>query len=383
MDISGNGENKMKELKVVKFIKEHENWRELLIKEPYCLKIQESEEEGWENLVLLKYDQIHSDFSEEICKECRGLILEKGTWKVVRAAFWKFFNLGEKYADEIDWESASATSKEDGSLISLYSYDGVWRVASNGNMCAGWAPLDNGGYKTFRDLFEAAFEKYNVDVESLDPRYTYTFELCSPFNMIVCQYDEIQLFLTCVRNNETLEEVNVEIEGVPRPQFYALNSREEYEALVENLGENREGIVVKDKFNRRVKMKTLLYFQLHRIAENGKLSLERAVELIMANDTDEFLSYFPQYTGYMGKIKSSIENCFEVADYIDNWVYEWKLADYTEDPKARRAEFAKYVKDKPFTPLFFVAYDGRDVLEYVGTFNARKLINFFKLHDYE
>ena len=247
-------------LNIQKFCAENENWRELLKKAPYFLKIQESEEPGWENLVLFKYDQIHSDFSEPICRECRGLILEKGTWKVVRAAFWKFFNLGESNADEIDWDSATATSKEDGSLISLYNYDGVWRVASNGNMCADWAPLDNGGYKTFKDLFKAALEKYNVNVESLDPRYTYTFEICSPFNMIVCKYDEIQLFLTCVRNNETLEEVDVEIEGVPRPQFYALNSREEYEALVENLGENREGIVVKDKFNRRVKMKTLLYF---------------------------------------------------------------------------------------------------------------------------
>lgn len=373
----------MKELKIVKFIKENENWRELLKKEPYCLKIQESEEEGWENLVLFKYDQIHSDFSEEICKECRGLILEKGTWKVVRAAFWKFFNLGEKYADEIDWDSATATSKEDGSLISLYNYDGVWRVASNGNMCARWASLDSCGYKTFGDLFKAALERYNIDVESLNPKYTYTFELCSLANMIVCKYDGIQLFLTCVRNNETLEEVDVEIEGVPRPQFYALNSREEYEALVENLGENREGIVVKDKFNRRVKMKTLLYFQLHRMIGNGRLSLEQAVELIMANDTDEFLSYFPQYTEYIGKIKSSIENGFEVANYINEWVYEWKLTDDNEDPKAARAEFAKFVKDKPFAPLYFVAYDDRDVLEYVGTLNAKKLINFFKLHDYE
>lgn len=370
-------------LNIQKFCAENENWRKLLKKEPYCLKIQESEEEGWENLVLFKYDQIHSDFSEEICKECRGLILEKGTWKVVRAAFWKFFNLGEKYADEIDWASASATSKEDGSLISLYNYDGVWRVASNGNMCAGWAPLDNGGYKTFRDLFEVALEKYNVDVESLDPRYTYTFELCSGFNRIVVEYNEIQLFLTCVRNNETLEEVDVEIEGVPRPQFYALNSREEYEALVENLGENREGIVVKDKFNRRVKMKTLLYFQLHRMAGNGKLSLEQAVELIMANDTEEFLSYFDSYRPYIEKIKNAIEEGFATAAFVNELVYEWKSANTIEDPKAARAEFAKFAKDKSFTPLFFVAYDGRDVLEYVGTLNAKKLINFFKLHDYE
>ena len=101
-------------LNIQKFCAENENWRELLKEAPYFLKIQESEEPGWENLVLFKYDQIHSDFSEPICRECRGLVLEKGTWKVVRAAFWKFFNLGESNADEIDWDSATATSKEDG-----------------------------------------------------------------------------------------------------------------------------------------------------------------------------------------------------------------------------------------------------------------------------
>ena len=119
------------------------------------------------------------------------------------------------------------------------------------------------------------------------------------------------------------------------------------------------------------------------MAGNGNLSLEQAVELILANDTEEFLSYFPQYTEYMNKIKIAIEEGFATAKLVNEVVREWKLTNTIEDPKAARAEFAKFVKGKSFTPLFFVAYDDRDVIDYVKSLNAKKLINFFKLYDYE
>ena len=94
-------------LEIVKFIKEHDNWRELLSSDPYNLKI--AEDDGF---VILSYSQINSDFNEEICKEARGLILDmQNDFKVVRMAFKKFFNLGEGFASNIDWDSAVATEK--------------------------------------------------------------------------------------------------------------------------------------------------------------------------------------------------------------------------------------------------------------------------------
>src|SRR5574344_1742136 len=95
-------------LNLQKFIFAHENWRELLAAKPYCIKIVE---EG--NLVLFKYSQIDSDFFNPIVRECRGIILEKDTWRVVAYPFKKFFNFGEAYADKIDWESAVVETKED------------------------------------------------------------------------------------------------------------------------------------------------------------------------------------------------------------------------------------------------------------------------------
>ena len=59
-------------MKLLDFIKEHDNWKELLKEDPYFLDIKEEDD-----LTLLKYNQIKSDFSQDIVKECRGIILDK------------------------------------------------------------------------------------------------------------------------------------------------------------------------------------------------------------------------------------------------------------------------------------------------------------------
>lgn len=72
-------------LKTLKFIHQHPiNWRELLSQPPYSLTIKEDE-----NLILLKYNQINSDFNEEVCRECRGLILSTDTLEPVALSFEK------------------------------------------------------------------------------------------------------------------------------------------------------------------------------------------------------------------------------------------------------------------------------------------------------
>ena len=44
------------------------------------------------HLVLFKYDQIASDFSQQIVRECRGIVLDESNgWRVVSRAFDKFF----------------------------------------------------------------------------------------------------------------------------------------------------------------------------------------------------------------------------------------------------------------------------------------------------
>ena len=74
-------------IKIINFIREHDNWEELLSSPPYSLSIKRKD-----TRILFKYSQIDSDFSLEIVREARGLILEDKTWNVVCYPFKKFYN---------------------------------------------------------------------------------------------------------------------------------------------------------------------------------------------------------------------------------------------------------------------------------------------------
>jgi hypothetical protein len=69
-------------------------------------------------LVNFKYSQIDSPKLHPIVRECRGIVLEDGTWNLVAKAFNRFFNVGEDAEDfaKFDWTNFACTSKEDGCL---------------------------------------------------------------------------------------------------------------------------------------------------------------------------------------------------------------------------------------------------------------------------
>ena len=352
------------------YIRSHQNWKEELSAAPYNLKIQEKG-----NLVLFKYNQILSDFNEVICREARGLILERGTWDVVRVAFDKFFNLGESHASEIDWSTATATQKEDGSLMSLYFYGGKWNIASNGSIDAFDAELAGGQFRSFGMLFLHALLNSGINMGALNPEYTYTFELCSPYNKVVCTYEDITLYHTLTRSNKTLEEVEQDI-GVQKPRFYDLNSQEEYQALVDALPENTEGIVIKDGHGRRVKLKTPLYFELHHMINNGQVTLEKVVTLIRQNDYEEFLSYFGEWADYFTRVKEKMDKVAFICKEIGSVVSIWKDANKDKT----RKDFAEFAKAQEYPSLYFAAYDGR-LDEMVDRMTIKQFISTFKLEE--
>lgn len=364
-------------LAIQQFIKNNpNNWRELLSSAPYNLKIQEDD-----GFVLFKYNQISSDFNERICREARGLILDKqDNFKVVRKAFDKFFNLGEAYADKIDWGTASATSKEDGSLISLWYARDNWHISTNGTINAYNAELQSSAafpnIKNFGQLFEMAAKQIGFDWHNLDHNYTFTLELCSLANKIVLTYPEPTLFHILTIDNRTLEEVEMEI-GVQKPRQYNLNSEKDYCDLVAQMDETHEGIVVRDAAGHRVKIKTLTYFQLHKMANNGKITLENAIDLIKANDTDEFLAYFPENRDYFNKVKAAlgqIETAVNTIIFITEQTKE-NLERYFSKTNARK-EFAKTYSSFELKHLYFAAYDGKLVERY-SKMTTSQFIKFF------
>jgi len=369
-------------LKIQEFILAHDNWRELLADAPYNLKI--SEDDGF---VLFKYNQIASDFSQEICKEARGLILDtQDNFRVVRYAFKKFFNIDEGYAAHIDWNTAVATEKIDGSIMSVWYARGKWHLSTNSTIDAFKAELAGvGPYKTFGDLFESVLPLSTFAGNRYE-NICWTFELVSPYNKVVIDYPETKVYLLSVRFMNTLEELDYDQIsayaaklGVAYPQFYYMNDEAGFRKLVEDMPEGHEGIVVRDAAGNRVKIKTLLYFEMHKAKNNGVITLERIVDLIRANDHHEFLSYFPEYQSMFDDVKHQIDRAEGIEDKIRQDVALWKNKHpFEEGDRTARKWFAQDYSKNKYGALYFAEYDGR-LANAVESMETKKFISLFKI----
>lgn len=333
-------------MELLKLLKENSNWETLLTQKPYCIKIKR--DEGY---VILSYNQIESDFYNPIVRNCRGIILEENTLIPVCVPFYKFGNYGEGYVPNIDWSSAKTQEKVDGSLIKVWYHNGKWRVSTNGTINAYKCPLGlvdfaqlDCPYNTFGELFNIAKQNAKLDFDILDKNKTYMFELVSPYNKVVVNYENIEIYHIGTRDNNTYEEIEIDI-GVKKPKQYSLNTLEDCIKSANELSYNKEGYVVVDKYWNRVKIKSPAYVAVHHLKGNGEVNISSVIELLRKNEIGEFLNYFPEYTknveSIKGKINSIIEQLKNGLKEVNSKIYE------------TQKEFALEVKDRPFSAFYF------------------------------
>ena len=308
----------MKQLKLIEFIDTHSNWEELLTKEPYNLKITRDGDN-----IIFKYNQLSSDFSNEIVKESRGIILqqnEDGKFIPVCVPFFKFMNAEEPNSDlnKIDWKTASVQEKVDGSLIKVW-YDKKnykWMVSTNGIIDAFKAPLGIGGFETYGDLFKKAtgFNSFTLFTDILNENYTYMFELVSPYNRVVIEYNSIEIYFLGYRDNVTLKEYMPETYlalsyHYPIPERYELHTYEDVKNLANTLPWSQEGFVICDSNFNRVKVKSPEYVKAHFIRNNNVVTDEKLIEIILENEIDEFLIYAKDFEERLLYLKELKEKC--------------------------------------------------------------------------
>ena len=365
----------MSNLALIQFIKVHpNNWEALLKAKPYCLSIKHKED-----LTIFNYNQYNSDFSLDIVKEARGLIIQQSTLQPVRMAFRKFFNYGEENCDNIDWNTARVQEKIDGSLMSLYYWDGEWRLATNGMIDA--AEVDTNSFstgvvnnyaKTFAELFWKAYyagvERGNYPLNLLDKlskNRCYTFELCSRYNKVVVDWTYPQIFHTGTRDMLTLEEIEEDI-GIPKPKNYKMGSISEVVTAAQALPENNEGYVVVDAHWNRIKVKSPWYV-LHHHAETDNVGFKTLYNTYMAGagEVSEFLAYFPRFTEAIEKIGKAF------AGYTDELTMEWEDCLHNGGGALRGREFSELLHSKGYkhTDFLYKKHKNNDmnVFEYAKT----------------
>ena len=358
-------------MKLLDYIKSHNDWEELLSHDPYNLKI--SRDDGY---IMFKYDQIASDFSYEVVREARGIIFYEQTWDCVCHPFNKFGNYGESYCPNIDWNTASVQEKVDGSFIKVWYHNNEWHVSTNGTIDAFKANLnDNLKFKTFGDLFSAAinhyfqYENWN---EAVDPTCTYMFELVSPFNRVVIPYEKIDCYFLGWRDNRTDKELNPKdcflSDYFPIPKRYKLNTLTDVLNAANALPWDKEGYVVCDEYFNRVKIKSPQYVMAHYMRNNNVINEERLVQVVLDGEQAEFSIYASDYIDDLIQIETLMK---EIADSAVKQVKTIYGAQYEFE---NRGQYARDVLKTPnyMRDFLFHCFDDRIFWDYAKSWSAEK-----------
>jgi tRNA splicing ligase len=310
----------------------------------------------YDNLVLLKYSMIDSPMGDPLVQQCRGIILdEANNWNIVSYPYNKFFNHGEGHAADIDWSTARAYEKLDGSIMTMYYYDGQWHVASNGSPDAG-GDLPHNRNKTFKQMFWQTFAELGYKLpKAPNTNLCFMFELMTPENRVVIPHKTNKLVLHGVRSVEAkfsyreLDPIRVgKCFGFDSVKIHDLYGIDDVVEMAKTLnGMESEGFVVCDENFNRLKIKGKSYVAFHHL--KSSLSVTRLVEIVQSNDGSEFLRYFPEYHDEFWDIKDKFRLLCEEA--------EAEYAKY-KDIETQK-DFAIAVKDLPYAAAMFTTRAGK------------------------
>ena len=181
------------------------------------------------------------------------------------------------------------------------------------------------------------------------------------FTKLVVPYEEPKLYLLAIRNNITLEEFSREYLGIIAkqlfgdkisiPKSYICHNIKEIQNAANELtdkDENFEGFVLCDKNFNRIKIKSSLYTNLFFIRGEGVFSNKKILKLIMDEQDDDVIAYFPEYKEQFDKIRRGLSNLIQnMKNGIDE-IKKWKELD--------KKDFAAKIKDFKYKDILFKAY---------------------------
>ena len=323
--------------------KSYENLRKVFKNEPYNLKVKEDNDNN--NLYMLCYKRNNLNKDISFINECRGIILEKDTNKVVCYTLPKInkvnimdeeiinkINNSIKDNSEIennfDWNTIKVEESIDGSHIRLYYYGDKWCISTTRMVDASKSRWGN--RKSYYEMFMDAYnniknDKFNFD--NLDKEYCYGFVLQHPDNEIVVEYNRASLVHVVTRSlksNNYLEEVDMDI-GCVKPNKFDIDSytrllkicylEEEFET---------EGYIIKDKLNNRYKIKSKNYISYKELKGNYNDELFHFFILRKDSRVQEYLYKFPKnlnrynlFETYFRKMIKSIHT-----EYLNKYVFK-------------------------------------------------------------
>lgn len=340
-------------MQVIEFLKNNSKDFSKLT-ETFGIKVKEYHGPYKPSLYVLNYDQINSPKTDPVVQECRGLILDKEL-NIICRPFDRFFNYGEAGTDTYDFTGYTFHPKLDGSLIKVYHWYGMWRIATRGTAFAESPVGDHGiafeqlALKAFGCASLVEFNDKLLNELQFNVGMTYLFELTAPENRVVTPYTEASVTLLAVRENNTGKYFPTKYIG----SFGVFKHNKYEEGLTvsevvkkaDQLKNLEEGFVGYDKQGvPRIKVKSAAYVACHHIRGEG-LSVKRCCELVLTGEEEEYLTYFPEDRPIIAPYSEALANLLRQMESV------YKTHKDIEDQK----EFALTIKDYSFKSVLFTA----------------------------
>lgn len=274
--------------------------------------------------VILNYCQIESPKLDPIVRECRGLVLGPN-FELVAKGFDRFFNLGEApdLQSNFNWNSLFWTEeKVDGSIIFVYSYCG--KLCINTRNSFGEGQINDSEW-TWNKLVLSVLPQRAINYVLQNEGATLVLELCSPYNKVVRTYASPKLYLLTVFDEYwelSLYHTKLLADqlGLEKPKLHHFGSKEQVLGYIEGLEKDdptNEGVVLRDYKNVRIKVKTKTWYALSALKDNGNLfSHRRLIPLILKNEHEEALCYFPELQAKVQPLVRFIDNSLVAIDLV-------------------------------------------------------------------
>jgi len=357
-----------------------------------------------DRMFSLNYDQIESK-AGPIVNQCRGLILgtqeplteaqveqqeSVGKTVILARPFDRFFNFGDVNAAPVDMDDKKTIffEKLDGTLCIVW-FDFLltkkWQVATRAVPLAdksitGWGDM------TFRKLFEKALQEtlfsnnvigndvvpelaFEAWSGTLNPSLAYMFELTTPLNRVVVNYPNYRLHLLGIRQNLDGKELSIEhsVLGVNPCPHHKLNNLQE---LLDFVGSKppfeQEGVVARDKYFNRVKVKSLAYMTYNRVRDRTTNSPRAVMELILTEKLDDILPILDPHI--QNKAREMQEQTRHLFQQIENGYQETTQAIWDVPEAQKRKVFALKIQERGFwmAPLIdrFLGRS-KDLIDYI------------------
>jgi len=308
--------------------------------------------------------------------EARALILNRHN-EIVSFSFPRFFNLNEKNAANLDWETTVLETKFDGSLIVVYGYKDEIFIQTRRSATAN-GQLNNIENKTYYEAVMDVLKVKNhnsplapfIENKNYINNCTCVFEYVGPDNRLVTPYNKPDLVCLAVfRKDFAVEIVSKRVDywcekcGFLRPKRYGgfKGSEDAIDFVKLSSKPLDEGFVAVDYYNCRIKIKNPAFLSISRAINAGNLLLPKHFAKIVLNgDTEETVSYFSEFANILLLMDGTLEEIIEELDNI------WELNRNAKSLK----EFAEVIKYHSLSHILFMIWKNKiknfdDILQYI------------------